>query len=194
MDKRLSLKKLYDNLKDNLEFDSDVIAINKVLCALFKIDKETAIKSWKYIFQKYNLNTLKEDIDFTPIIKDFPAILFQELTLTDFLNILAKIPSKKEILLNIFNTFDNNSALNLKLTKLIIAKNETEEKQFILEIVKYKDKLPKLVFDLNTFLQTAILKHLEIPNFNLKLLQEYTQLPDNNKDKTLLKILLIDYL
>lgn len=194
MDKMLSLEKLFNNLKDNLEFDSDVIAITKLLNALFILKKEEAIGKWQSILEKYDIAKLEVDIDFTPLIKDFPAMLFQELELETFLNIVDNTLVKEKIYLNVFNTLEIDSALNKKVKTLIKAKDEKKEKEFILEIVKYQNKFPKLVFDLNTLLQNVILSHLKNADCNLKLLEEYTEIPANIKDKTLLKVLLIDYL
>ena len=65
MDKGIYITNLFDNIKNNIEFDSDIIAINTILNTMLKIDLNKSIKSWKYVLKRYNIKLLSKDMDFT---------------------------------------------------------------------------------------------------------------------------------
>lgn len=48
MDKALYIKKLFDCLKDSVEFDEDVKALFRLLKKLLKIDLQKGIDDWMY--------------------------------------------------------------------------------------------------------------------------------------------------
>ena len=46
MNKAIFIDKLYNNLKDKIEFDEDVEALFKILTSMLKINQETGVKAW----------------------------------------------------------------------------------------------------------------------------------------------------
>ncbi len=188
------LNELFDNIKDRIIYDSDVAALEKILEAIFKKDREKAMMKWKYLLDKYDIITLKKDIDFTPILKDFPTIILQTVNLAEFYKILDNIKYKNLIYEHVFNVFDKNSAIYALLNNLIIRKEVGKERETLKLIVKKANIFPKITFDLNILLKNIILFHLEQSEKNLDLLWEYTDIPEDIKEKSVLKTLLIDYL
>lgn len=194
MDKGVFLNELFENIKDKIEFDSDVFAIYRILIGFLKIDIDTAIKKWQYILKKYDIPSLKKDIDFTPLLNTFPTNLFQIIPLERFYQILENMPYNNLIYENIFNAFDNASALYTEINKLIANNEEEKEKETIRIIIQKLENYPKTSFDISTFLKNIILTHLNQKRKNIALLLEYTDIPKDIKEKSVLKTLLIDYL
>ncbi|MCM1053008.1 MAG: hypothetical protein NC483_03445 [Ruminococcus sp.] len=191
---RTFLIELFDNIKDDIDCDSDIEAIYKILISIFKENKENAISSWQYILSNYDITRLKQDIDFTPILKDFPSEILYTLTLQEFYKILDNTKYKNLIYENLFNVFDKESAIYILIYNLIANKKMKKERETIQIVIENIDKYSSLTFDLSTFLKNIILFHLKQSEKNIDLLWEYTNIPSSNKEKSILKTLLIDYL
>lgn len=194
MDKVAFLNELYNNIKDKIEFDSDILAIYRILIALLKVDIADAIKKWQYILSKYDINELQKDLDFAPLTSTFPTNLFQIVSLEEFYQILEETPHNQIIYGNIFNVFDNSSAIYIKINKLIINNEEEKEKEIIKTILQNIDYYPKTSFDTSAFLKNIILFHIAQPHKNIDLLLGLANLSKDIKEKSVLKTLLIDYL
>ena len=69
---------LIDDIKDEIEFDSDVVALKSLLLILLKHNIKLSFENWKYLILKYDINSLKHDINFLPIIKDYPKMLIKK--------------------------------------------------------------------------------------------------------------------
>ena len=63
MNKAFSIDNLYDDLKDNIEFDEDVEALFKILKKTLKDDQEKGIEGWIYIMKRYDFQQLQKDIN-----------------------------------------------------------------------------------------------------------------------------------
>ncbi len=55
MDKHDYIIGLFDDIKDDIEFDSDVVALEVILSKLLEIDLEESFAKWKYLILKYDI-------------------------------------------------------------------------------------------------------------------------------------------
>ena len=61
------IEELFNNLKDKIEFDEDVVALFQILKKMLKINKEKSIECWYYIMNHYNLKEMRKEINFNPL-------------------------------------------------------------------------------------------------------------------------------
>ena len=187
--------KIYNTLKDNLEFDTDILTILKILNKLLEIDTSKAITCWLELLNKYPIKELLSDTDFLPLIKDFSYNLIKTIKLDNYLKIRESLNKDNQFLidnyvLNIYTT----STLNVLLDELITTSKITEEKAIIDILNKNSSTLPKEFFDFSEFLKTIVMKHIKLNQINKELFEDMLKLAKNTKDKAILEAWLIDYL
>lgn len=195
MDKASFIDGLYDELKDKIEFDEDVEALSKILIATLQIDRKLSQNRWLYIMQRYNLKTLKEEIDFYPLIENYLKKYLDYTNLKELLNLISLLPINNKIIVdNIFmNTFNQNSYLYQYFKKNILAgKFEKELLEIKMIISSYNNN--KYIFSETNFLKNIILIHINTNKINLEYLLKLTNIPQCPKAQSLLKSLLIDYI
>lgn len=196
MDKEAYIESLFNDIKDSIAFDSDVIAIHKLLEAMLKINYKKAIRMWKYIIESYDIKNLKREIDFELILNLFPSQLFNKIEIKNFFQILQDISYVKRNEINkiFFNVYDDKSGLYIILKDLIINSKKKQEREFINLVLKYSEEFPKDIFDLNIFLKKIILIHINSSSIDNDFLINLTEIPSTAKDRAILKALLIDYI
>lgn len=196
MDKEDYIESLFNDIKDSIAFDSDVIAIHKLLEAMLKINYKKAIRMWKYIIESYDIKNLKREIDFELILNLFPSQLFNKIEIKNFFQILQDISYVKRNEINkiFFNVYDDKSGLYIILKDLIINSKKKQEREFINLVLKYSEEFPKDIFDLNIFLKKIILIHINSSSIDNDFLINLTEIPSTAKDRAILKALLIDYI
>lgn len=198
MDKASFIEQLYHDLKDDIEFDEDIRALSLILKELLKIDQNKSIDNWIFIMTQYKLNKLNKDIDFSPLIKDFVVEVLKNNSIKKMFEILQMLPlTNQEIIKDsFFNVFDINSGINQHLQNLVSDKGKNNN-QVLIEIkliLNYSKNFNKLIFDEEVFLKNIIKIYLEQPAKDITFLLKIIDLAKENKNKTLLKTLLIDYI
>ena len=81
------IEELFNNLKDKIEFDEDVVALFQILKKMLKINKEKSIECWYYIMNHYNLKEMRKEINFNPLTN----LYLLEILNTHNLNFLFKL-------------------------------------------------------------------------------------------------------
>lgn len=196
MNKHDYIMNLYNDIKDNVELDSDVVALYTILCRLFQIDLEESISCWKYLILKYDIKEKGRDIDFLPLIKDYPIKILEKLGLSCFFQKTDGIPqSKLEYIYQfLFNIYDANSFIYQSLDYYIKRSRYQDEKKLIQIFLEKKKDFFKGIFDQTEFIRRVILLHLKRKNVSLEFINYLIDLIDNAKDKAVLKTLIIDYI
>ena len=195
MESELFIEDLFMKLQDKMEFDEDVEALFKILKNLLKTKKQKSIDYWLILMKKYNLKELSSEIDFSPLTKEYLLELLKTENIDTILKLINSLPqiNKKWLKENFINIFNENSGIYIYIENLIKEKEEEKEINVLKAIVKENEK-NKLTFDTEIFLKKVILKHLKMNQINLPFLFQITDLALNEKDKLLLKSLLIDYI
>lgn len=190
------IDKLYNEIKDNIELDIDIISIKKLLDAKFELDIYDSIQKWKYILNKYDIKKLSKDMDWHSITIEFPNKIISNLGINKFDDLLKDVNySKRRFLFNqMFNIFDDNSSVIVILKKYIVNNEKKQEKDFINYIISIQELISKDVFDLTYFLKKVILFHIEYNKINIKYFYELSELPKEPKNKAILKALFVDYI
>ena len=198
MDKASFIEQLYHDLKDDIEFDEDIRALSSILKELIKIDENKSINNWIFIMTKYKWNKLNKDIDFSPLVTDFIVEVLKNNSIKKIFEILQPLPLNNQQLIKdqFFNVFDLNSGINQYLKNLINDKMKNNNQIFleIKLILNYSKNLNNLIFDEEFFLKNVIKMYLEQPEKDIAFLLKIIELTKDNKNKALLKTLLIDYI
>lgn len=196
MNKHDYIMDLYNDIKDRIELDSDVGALYTILCKLFQMDREESIKCWKYLILKYDIKEMGRDIDFLPLIKDYPIMILENLGLNAFFQEVESIShSKLEYIYQfLFNIYDANSFIYQSLDYYIKRNRYQDEKKLIQIFLEKKKDFFKGIFDQTEFIRRVILLHLKRKNVSLEFINYLIDLIDNAKDKAVLKTLIIDYI
>lgn len=196
MSKSHYLENIFADLKDEIAFDEDVVALYKLLKVMLKDSVKESINNWLYLMQNYNLKTLHQEIDFTPLIKEFiiELLKYQDLEAT-FLT-LSKVPkyNLKIIFQEFMNTFNDRSGIYQYFYHLIKEHKSQLEWTEINYIVRNVSKFDVLIFDLTSFLKQIIKIHISMQDINLSLFKKIAFIPKSKKEQALLKILFIDYI
>ena len=142
MNKAHYIEELFDDLKDEIEFDEDVIAVFKILKAMIKIDIKKGVENYLYLMSHYSFKDLAQEINIIPLTKYFLIELLKYQKIEDILKLLEEIPLDNRILIesNLINTFTTKSGI-YQYFKTIITKKETKKE--IKEI--------ELILKINTF-------------------------------------------
>lgn len=196
MSKSHYLEDIFTDLKDEIAFDEDVVALYKLLKVMLKYNVKASMNNWLYLMQNYNLEILRQEVDFTPLSENFIIELLKYQDLEKTFLALNKIPKHNLniIIQEFINTFNEHSGIYQYFYRLIREhKNELEwiEINFV---VKNAFEFNSLIFDLTSFLQQVIKMHIKLHNINLSLFKKITYIPKNKKEQALLKILFIDYI
>lgn len=187
---------LFCNIKDNIEFDSDIVALRTLLIANLKINANEAKEKWIYLLKKYNVKELCQDIDFLPLLNDFPSFLIEQEGIETFFELIEKVDkeTRKLIYGSLFDIYSKNCGIYTALRNLILNNKSTQEKQCIEYVIKKSSEYPPGVFDIKDFLQGIISYHLNNNHKDINFLMKIAEIPENIKDQSLLKTLLIDYI
>ena len=187
----IEVEELFASLKDNLEFDSDITAIVKVLNYELSLDKNLALKNWFYLLTKYDIKNTMYDIDYKPLIKDFPLQYIKIYSLKEFLNLNLPNSIKQLIYYYTFNSFNKEGII--ELLKELIKENKLDKELEILDtIILYSKEFKKEYFDLTELLKQIINIHISLNKINKEYLEKLIKKAPTKKDQALLKTLLID--
>lgn len=189
------LENLIDDIKGNIECDSDILALDKLIRLMTKVDYERAQAIWKEIVNSEDFLNYAYDIDYTPL---FDSCLVSFLEYQTFDNIIyfvskLKLRNKNRAYHYIYNTFRMSSFINQYIKSIVLKNNKKIEKKTIDMFNGRSYFYPKEVFDMAKLLENVINWHIENNNIDLKLLNYFAELPTNRKDKAKLKTMLIDY-
>lgn len=196
MDKSDFCQCLFDDIKDDIEFDSDVIALESLLLRMLEFNVVNSFNNWKYLILKYDIETLMMDIDFLPIIKDYPENLFRKVGVNQFFKYMEDVPANKLKLIYkyLFNVYSPDCFIYRSLSYYIKKNDNREEKILIKSILDKSNDFSQLIFDKSELIKQVILLHIKYKKFPTELLKELINEIDNKKEQAILKTLLIDYL
>jgi len=196
MNKGEYIDNLYNEIKDKIELDIDVKSVKRLLDAKFEIDIIDSVEKWKYILKSYDLEKLSKDIDWFDILISFPNKIIIKRSIKRFSNYIKDIDiSKKRYLLNnMFNIFNDDSSIFFILKEYIINNNSKQEKNFINYILSIQNIISGDIFDLTYFLKRVIMLHIENNEIDVKYFKELSELPNDYKNKAILKSLFLDYI
>lgn len=187
------LQDLFDKIKDDIEFDSDVIALEILLNKMFIIMEAKCYENYIYILKKYDLNNLKIDIDFTPLTKSFAQKLIFNKGLIKYLNITNDLEFSKKAFIysELFNLYHEDCIL-YTLMEEYIKHNNLKKIKTIINIVIKLEKYIKQVFDKTEFLKKVIIIYLKNGYTGKKFLNETINFLSSPKERAILKALLIN--
>ena len=196
MSKSHYLENIFADLKDEIAFDEDVVALYKLLKVMLKYDVKQSVNNWLYLMKNYNLKTLRQEIDFTPLTKEFIIELLRYQDLTQLFLNFKRIPNDNlnHILKEFMNVFNKESGIYQYFYGLIKEhKNELELSE-IYFVVKVSSKFDILVFDLTSFLKEIIKIHISLHDINKTLFEQLVCIPKSQKEQALLRTIFIDYI
>lgn len=189
------IENLFNDIKDDVLIDTDVIALEKLLVTLLDSDFEASVKDWKYLLNKYDIKAYNKDVDFCPLLNSYPLELIKKVGLKKFFALIQSVNflKRREIYKLLFNVYDFNSGIYLIL-KDIISKKELDLEQSMIELIlENQMEYPIDVFDLKFFLKNVILLHLDLNVIDEAFLLKLTDIPESAKERAVLKTLLIGY-
>ena len=196
MDKEKYISELYNDLKDHIQFDEDVLALSKILITMLKINLPKAINGWQNLIDQYAIDEMGKDIDFRPVTNDFLIELLKYKKIEEVFSLLSKIPkNKREIIeTHFFNVFNNKSGIFEYIKRIIKENDEQKELEELKVMVKKNQLLDLYIFDSTTLLKKTIFFHIKSKNINIEALLKIAMLPKEKKEQAILKSLLIDYI
>ncbi len=196
MNKAKYIDLLFSDIKDEVEFDIDVLSLFKILKAMLQIDVSKSVEAWLYLVNKYNVLELKKDIDFEPLLNLYLVELLNYRTFLEVREVISMIcVDNQQIIWQFFlNSFNENSGIYKYIDKLILDENCEEELKVIKDLVKRKDEFDKAIFDVLTFLKNIVFKHIQRGKTNINFLMQLANMAISRKDRAILKTLLIDYI
>lgn len=196
MNKAKYIDLLFSDIKDEVEFDIDVLSLFKILKAMLQIDVSKSVEAWLYLVNKYNVLELKKDIDFEPLLNLYLVELLNYRTFLEVREVISMIcVDNQQIIWQFFlNSFNENSGIYKYIDKLILDENYEEELKVIKDLVKRKDEFDKAIFDVLTFLKNIVFKHIQRGKTNINFLMQLANMAISRKDRAILKTLLIDYI
>ena len=186
---------LIDDIKDEIEFDSDVVALKSLLLILLKHNIKLSFENWKYLILKYDINSLKHDINFLPIIKDYPKMLIKKIGVENFFDFMQEIPFFKAniIYITLFNVFSSDCLIYQSLDYYIKNNDNDSELDFIKIILNKSSYISTLFFNKTEMIKRIIILHIENKSIQLDFLKTLIDKIDSKKEQAVLKTLLIDY-
>ena len=196
MNKAKYIDLLFSDIKDEVEFDIDVLSLFKILKAMLQIDVSKSVEAWLYLVNKYNVLELKKDIDFEPLLNLYLVELLNYRTFLEVREVISMVClDNQQIIWQFFlNSFNENSGIYKYIDKLILDENYEEELKVIKDLVKRKDEFDKAIFDVLTFLKNIVFKHIQRGKTNINFLMQLANMAISRKDRDILKTLLIDYI
>lgn len=186
---------LIDDIKDEIEFDSDVVALKSLLLILLKHNIKLSFENWKYLILKYDINSLKHDINFLPIIKDYPKMLIKKIGVENFFDFMQEIPFFKAniIYITLFNVFSSDCLIYQSLEYYMKNNDNDSELDFIKSILNKSSYFSTLFFNKTEMIKRIIILHIENKSVQLDFLKSLIDKIDSKKEQAVLKTLLIDY-
>lgn len=196
MDKEKYLINLYEDIEKEIEFDSDIEALVKILEVLYHINGKESFELWRQLIEKHNIKELENDIDLLPLLVTYPMKIIKEKGLEHFFNQMniISVANQKIIYKELFNIYHENSLLYSYMLHLIIEKKEQEELRTIESIIKHNHLFSISTFDLFHFLRKIILIHIEQNKISIPLFEKLIDHIHNKKEQAILKTLYIDYI
>ena len=196
MNKAKYIDLLFSDIKDEVEFDIDVLSLFKILKAMLQIDVSKSVEAWLYLVNKYNVLELKKDIDFEPLLNLYLVELLNYRTFLEVKGVISMVcVDNQQIIWQFFlNSFNENSGIYKYIDKLILNENYEEELEVIKDLVKRKDEFDKAIFDVLTFIKNIVFKHIQRGKTNINFLMQLANMAISRKDRAILKTLLIDYI
>ena len=196
MDKVKYVQKLYDDLKDNLEFDEDIRALFTTLVYMLKEDLNRAVDSWVYVLKKYSLKEIKRDMDITPLTSEFIGELLKNKDLDYVFGLLSmfSLDNQDVVWQDFFNTISIDSKLFQYFKTLIEKENFEKVTQEIKLIIKKSSVFSKLYYHPLFLLKNIILIHMELGKMDMPTLLSIASIPKSRKEQAILKTLFIDYI
>ena len=196
MNKAKYIDLLFSDIKDEVEFDIDVLSLFKILKAMLQIDVSKSVEAWLYLVNKYNVLEKKKDIDFEPLLNLYLVELLNYRTFLEVREVISMVcVDNQQIIWQFFlNSFNENSGIYKYIDKLILDENYEEELKVIKDLVKRKDEFDKAIFDVLTFLKNIVFKHIQRGKTNINFLMQLANMAISRKDRAILKTLLIDYI
>ena len=196
MDKVKYVQKLYDDLKDNLEFDEDIRSLFTTLVYMLKEESNRAVDSWIYVLKKYSLKEIKRDIDVTPLTSEFIGELLKDKDLDYVFGLLSmfSLDNQDVVWQDFFNTISVDSKLFQYFRILIEKENFGKETQEIKLIIKKSRGFSKLYYHTMPLLKNIILIHMELGKMDMPTLLSIANIPKSRKEQAILKTLFIDYI
>lgn len=187
---------LIDDIKDEVDFDSDVEALAALLVILLEYNVKKSFDNWKYLVLKYDFDSLNKDIDFIPLKKDYPEKLIQKVGIESFFNYMKDIPTSKAIMIYnaIFNIYCSDCFIYQSLNYYIKMNDNNSEVVLIKNILDKSKLVSKMFFDKTEFIKRIILLHVKNERIPIDFLQDLINSIENKKDRAVLNALLIDYL
>lgn len=194
MNKSVLCQLLIDDIKDEVEFDSDVSALKTLLLILLDYSEKNSFENWKYIILKYDI--LSKEIDFLPLIKDYPEKLIEKVGISNFFIYMQDIPNSKlkAIYRYVFNVYNSECIIYQSLKNYIVTRNEKEESKLIENILNKSFLFSEFVFDKFEFIKRIVILHIDNKYISIDFLKKLIDKVNNKKDQAVLKTLLIDYL
>lgn len=188
------IENLFNNIKDDIQFDRDINALQTLIDSMFLINEEKSYNMYTYIIKNTDIEEKILDIDFTYFLVDFPIKIIKEKGLKKFFQITKKLTdSKKEFLYSkIFNIFHKDSLIHNLIKESVLLNDEIQEKE-IISLILQQEKYLKKVFDITEFIKDILKIHLNNNKVNITLLKEFVGIPKVVKDQTLLKVFLLNY-
>ena len=185
---------IFQELKDQLEYDSDIIAVYRVLTFELTKKPSLALDNWLYLLNHYNMKSQKQDIDFDFLTYEIPLKIIEIFGLTKFMSILSQINENNKFVINnnLFSTYNNKRGIYEIFESLILKGKYQEELNLLNELLVHAKSYPKEIFDITKLLNNLIMFHLESNKYDKAILSELIKKAPSSKDQALLKSLLID--
>lgn len=185
---------LFNDIKNNVEFDQDVAAIAKILEVLLHIDKKKSFEYLQEIMNNYNIRQMRQDIDFKSLFVTYPLSIYDVLGIDDFLKFMKSLnKEQKEICYEyFFNTYSEQGIITL--FQRVIENNRQNEEKLLIDFIMNNDlEFSNLVYNRTELFRRIIKIHLEYKLIDVSFLMG---LCDNlsKKDGAVLKTLLLDIL
>lgn len=185
---------LFNDIKNNVEFDQDVAAIAKILEVLLHINKKKSFEYLQEIINNYDIRKMRLDIDFKPLFVTYPLSIYDVLGIDDFLKFMKSLnKEQKEICYEyFFNTYSEQGITTL--FQRVIENNRQNEEKLLIDFIMNNDlEFSNLVYNRTELFRRIIKIHLEYKLIDVSFLMG---LCDNlsKKDGAVLKTLLLDIL
>ena len=144
MNRENYIENLFNDIKDDVLIDTDVIALEKLLVALLESDFETSVNNWKYLLSKYDIKAYNKDVDFSPLLNSYPLELIKKVGLKNFFVLIRSVNflKRRKIYKLLFNVYDFNSGIYIILKDVISKKELDLEKTMIELILENQDEYP----------------------------------------------------
>ena len=186
---------LIDDIKDEIEFDSDVVALKSLLLVLLNYNVKLSFENWKYLILNYDINSMKQDINFLPLIRDYPKMLIKKIGVENFFDFMQEIPFLKTniIYVTIFNVFSSDCLIYQSLEYYMKNNDNDSELDFIKSILNKSSYFSTLFFNKTEMIKRIIILHIENKSVQLDFLKSLIDKIDSKKEQAVLKALLIDY-